>query len=195
MTYDDAEEAFYMDRRRSGNISFSDAFPVVTSSPTCGKIRQLRIFVDRSSIEAFDSEGKMVMTNQFINSNYAPQLNLFPTDIAAHPLHVNRYSGVVNKLLYGSQGVDDTGYLFGKFLVRHEHLHLRVVADVEQGLHSRLLLLDGILYSSALEFFYIFNNPVILYPADTPFCCYGIYEPVHQCLAYFCFHNSTMIYC
>ena len=26
-------------------------------------IRQLRIFVDRSSIEAFDSEGKMVMTN------------------------------------------------------------------------------------------------------------------------------------
>ena len=63
MTYDDAEETFDMDRRRSGNISFSDAFPVVTSSPTYGKIRQLRIFVDRSSIEAFDSEGKMVMTN------------------------------------------------------------------------------------------------------------------------------------
>ena len=63
MTYDDAEESFDMDRRRSGNISFSDAFPVVTSSPTYGKIRQLRIFVDRSSIEAFDSEGKMVMTN------------------------------------------------------------------------------------------------------------------------------------
>ena len=63
MTYDDAEETFDMDRRRSGNISFSDAFPVVTSSPTYGKIRQLRIFVARSSIEAFDSEGKMVMTN------------------------------------------------------------------------------------------------------------------------------------
>ena len=63
MTYDDAEETFDMDRRRSGNISFSDAFPVVTSSPTYGKIRQLRIFVDRSSIEAFDSDGKMVMTN------------------------------------------------------------------------------------------------------------------------------------
>ena len=63
MTYDDAEETFDMDRRRSGNISSSDAFPVVTSSPTYGKIRQLRIFVDRSSIEAFDSEGKMVMTN------------------------------------------------------------------------------------------------------------------------------------
>ena len=63
MTYDDAEETFDMDRRRSGNVSFSDAFPVVTSTPTYGKVRQLRIFVDCSSIEAFDSEGKMVMTN------------------------------------------------------------------------------------------------------------------------------------
>ena len=63
MTYDDAEETFDMDRRCSGNVSFSDAFPVVTSTPTYGKVRQLRIFVDRSSIEAFDSDGKMVMTN------------------------------------------------------------------------------------------------------------------------------------
>ena len=63
MTYDDTEETFDMDRRRSGNVSFSDAFPVATSSPTYGKIRQMRIFVDRCSIEAFDSEGKMVMTN------------------------------------------------------------------------------------------------------------------------------------
>lgn len=63
MTYDDTEETFDMDRRRSGNVSFSDAFPVVTSTPTYGKVRQLRIFVDRSSIEAFDADGKMVMTN------------------------------------------------------------------------------------------------------------------------------------
>ncbi len=63
MTYDDMEETFDMDRRRSGNVSFSDAFPVVTSSPTYGKMRQMRIFVDRCSIEAFDSEGKMSMTN------------------------------------------------------------------------------------------------------------------------------------
>ena len=63
MTYDAEEETFDMDRRRSGNVSFSDAFPVATSSPTYGKIRQMRIFVDRCSIEAFDSDGKMVMTN------------------------------------------------------------------------------------------------------------------------------------
>ncbi len=63
MTYDDEEETFDMDRRRSGNISFSDAFSVVTSSPTYGKVRQLRIFVDRCSVEAFDDDGKMCMTN------------------------------------------------------------------------------------------------------------------------------------
>ena len=63
MTYDDEEETFDMDRRRSGNSSFSDAFPVVTSSPTYGKVRQLRIFVDRCSVEAFDGDGKMCMTN------------------------------------------------------------------------------------------------------------------------------------
>ena len=63
MTYDDEEETFDMDRRRSGNVSFSDAFPVVTTSPTYGKLRQMRIFVDRCSIEAFDADGKMAMTN------------------------------------------------------------------------------------------------------------------------------------
>ena len=63
MTYDDEEEIFDMDRRRSGNVSFSDAFPVATSSPTYGKVRQLRIFVDRCSVEAFDGDGKMCMTN------------------------------------------------------------------------------------------------------------------------------------
>ena len=63
MTYDDEEETFDMDRRHSGNITFSDAFPVATSSPTYGKVRQLRIFVDRCSVEAFDGDGKMCMTN------------------------------------------------------------------------------------------------------------------------------------
>lgn len=63
MTYDAQEETFDMDRRHSGNVSFSDAFPVSTVSPTYGKVRELRIFVDKCNIEAFDSDGKMSMTN------------------------------------------------------------------------------------------------------------------------------------
>ena len=63
MTYDAAKQTFTMDRTKSGDISFSEAFPCVTEAPTFGQIKQLRIFIDRCSIEAFDAGGKMAMTN------------------------------------------------------------------------------------------------------------------------------------
>ena len=63
MRYDAAKQTFSMDRVKSGDVSFSEAFPVVTEAPTFGTIKQLRIFIDRCSIEAFDAEGKMAMTN------------------------------------------------------------------------------------------------------------------------------------
>ena len=62
MRYDTAAKTFSMDRTRS-YASFSEAFPCVTTSPVYGDIKQLRIFVDRSSVEAFDTEGRMAMTN------------------------------------------------------------------------------------------------------------------------------------
>ena len=62
MKYDEAKETFSMDRTRS-YASFSEAFPVNTVAPTYGHIKQLRIFIDNCSIEAFDAEGKMAMTN------------------------------------------------------------------------------------------------------------------------------------
>ena len=63
MTYDAARQTFAMDRTKSGEVSFSEAFPCVTTAPTYGHIRQLRLFIDRCSIEVFDAEGKMAMTN------------------------------------------------------------------------------------------------------------------------------------
>ena len=63
MKYDAAKQTFSMDRVNSGDVSFSEAFPAVTEAPTFGTIKQLRIFIDRCSIEAFDAEGKMAMTN------------------------------------------------------------------------------------------------------------------------------------
>ena len=63
MTYDAAKQAFTMDRTKSGDVGFSEAFPCETKAPTYGTIKQLRIFVDRCSIEAFDADGKMAMTN------------------------------------------------------------------------------------------------------------------------------------
>ena len=63
MHYDAQQQTFSMDRTKSGDVSFSEAFPCVTTAPTYGSIRQLRIFIDRCSMEAFDSDGKMAMTN------------------------------------------------------------------------------------------------------------------------------------
>ena len=63
MSYDAKNETFSMDRTQSGKIDFSDDFAVRTTAPTYGKMKQLRIFIDKSSIEAIDAEGKMAMTN------------------------------------------------------------------------------------------------------------------------------------
>ena len=63
MHYDAQKQTFSMNRTHSGDVSFSEAFPCETIAPTYGSIRQLRIFIDRCSIEAFDAEGKMAMTN------------------------------------------------------------------------------------------------------------------------------------
>ena len=63
MTYDASKQTFAMDRSASGDASFSEAFPVVTVAPTHGALKQLRIFIDRCSIEAFDAAGRMAMTN------------------------------------------------------------------------------------------------------------------------------------
>ena len=63
MTYNPDEEHFYMNRLQSGDVSFSDNFPTITVAPTYGKLKQLRLFVDKCSIEALDADGKMAMTN------------------------------------------------------------------------------------------------------------------------------------
>ena len=63
MHYDAKAETFSMDRTKSGKMDFSNDFAAVTKAPTYGKISQLRIFIDKSSIEALDADGKMSMTN------------------------------------------------------------------------------------------------------------------------------------
>ncbi|MCF0160070.1 MAG: GH32 C-terminal domain-containing protein, partial [Bacteroidaceae bacterium] len=63
---------FAMDRTQSGITSFSPDFPTVTTAPTSRSTRQqLRLIIDRCSIEAFDGEGRWAMTNLvFPNSPY-----------------------------------------------------------------------------------------------------------------------------
>lgn len=64
MYYDLNRKQFVMDRSESGKVDFSKDFPAVTVAlVNVDKELTLRLFVDRSSIEAFGEDGKFVMTN------------------------------------------------------------------------------------------------------------------------------------
>ena len=70
MHYDIARRQFVMERSESGLVDFSADFPAMTIAPTGsldGTIR-LRLFVDRTSIEAFGQNGEFVMTNRVFPS-------------------------------------------------------------------------------------------------------------------------------
>ena len=57
----------YVDRRRSGNISFAPEFPGVYEAPlgrSVATVTVLRLFVDRSSVEVFVNDGRRVLTAQ-----------------------------------------------------------------------------------------------------------------------------------
>ena len=63
LDYDADMASLDLDRRHSGQCSFSDAFPTVVTAPVHGNLRTLRIFIDKSSIEVFDADGRLSMTN------------------------------------------------------------------------------------------------------------------------------------
>ena len=63
LTYDADRQTLSMDRTKSGDVQFSEAFPCVTTAPTLGKLGQLRVFIDKCSVEAIGAEGKVAMTN------------------------------------------------------------------------------------------------------------------------------------
>lgn len=66
MTYDPKAGTLACDRRESGVTDFSRDFPAVTVAPVFatakGKL-DLRVFVDRSSVEVFGNGGRFAMTN------------------------------------------------------------------------------------------------------------------------------------
>ena len=63
MRYDAAENSFSVDRMKSGQTDFSDVFASVTTAPTHGKVSRVLIFIDKSSVEVFDGDGKFALTN------------------------------------------------------------------------------------------------------------------------------------
>ena len=86
MIYDVVKNTFAMDRTKSGEVSFSNDFPAVTVMPV-GKSKELklRLFIDKSSIEAFLDNGKFVMTNCVFPSE--------PYNMITFESDGNRYKG------------------------------------------------------------------------------------------------------
>lgn len=70
ISYNKTTGELKFDRTHSGDCSFSPDFAAETSVKVPGGSRQLRIFIDRCSIEVFDSEGKAAMTNLVFPSEY-----------------------------------------------------------------------------------------------------------------------------
>lgn len=93
--YDMTAGAFAMDRKASGNMSFSDDFPVVTLAPLpAGGKHKLRMFVDRSSIEAFDGDGRWVMTNTVFPSQPYSHIEIYAKGKAKAKLKVYEIKGI-----------------------------------------------------------------------------------------------------
>lgn len=64
MTYDITRHSFTMDRTNSGETAFSKDFATITTAPAkISENMQLRVFVDKSSMEAFDGNGRFAMSN------------------------------------------------------------------------------------------------------------------------------------
>ena len=81
MAYDSKAHLFTFDRTQSGNVDFNENYPALTVAPTFennGKI-SLRIFIDRSSIEIFEKDGKFAMTNLVLPTEPFSQLNINST--------------------------------------------------------------------------------------------------------------------
>ena len=79
MQYDLKEKKFSMDRRKSGEVGFNENFPMLTwTTIESGKDElKLRLFVDKSSVEAFGDGGRFVMTNQVFPSEHYTHIDFY----------------------------------------------------------------------------------------------------------------------
>jgi beta-fructofuranosidase/levanase len=80
--YNTKTQKLYVDRRRSGDVSFHPQFASVSRAPMRlphnGKVT-LRVLVDHSSVEVFGASGKRVLTDQDFPSATSNRVQLFAT--------------------------------------------------------------------------------------------------------------------
>lgn len=80
--YDTTSSRLYLDRRKSGNVSFSTNFPDIAYAPLVpseGHIK-LHIYVDQSSIEIFANNGECVISSLMYPHSTSKSIQLFSTN-------------------------------------------------------------------------------------------------------------------
>ena len=80
--YDRQSLSVYVDRRKSGNVGFHDAFPGRHEAPArlINDGVALRVLVDRSSIEVFINDGEAVISDRIFPTNRQPVIECFIGD-------------------------------------------------------------------------------------------------------------------
>ena len=83
--YDREPGVVYVDRRKSGNVDFHQAFAGRHEAPTrlIDGEATLQIIVDRSSIEVFINDGEEVISDRIFPSSQQPVIEVFTGDTSA----------------------------------------------------------------------------------------------------------------
>lgn len=99
IVYDPANDSISYDRRQSGIVDFSPEFPVVCTAPlhAHGKAIDVRIFIDRASLELFANRGNATISNTVFPES--PYTTMSLTSTAGHHnvknLRVYELSGAI----------------------------------------------------------------------------------------------------
>ncbi len=80
--FDLSSQQFYMDRTRSG-AAIAEDFPARTTAPlAAGRPYNVRLIVDRSSVEAYAQDGTIAMTNLIFPLSAGSTVKTFPATVA-----------------------------------------------------------------------------------------------------------------
>jgi levanase/fructan beta-fructosidase len=93
--YDFVNKQVFIDRTKSGDVSFDKTFASVYRGPlapgTNGKVN-LSIFVDRSSVEVFGGQGETTLTAQIFPRSDAMHVQLLSTGGTTRSVNLNVYN-------------------------------------------------------------------------------------------------------
>ncbi len=80
--YETSKHKYFIDRSRSGKIDFSPRFASIDSAPGISESDTIKfhLYIDKSSVELFTDDGKVVMTEIFFPNEDFSKIQIYGTD-------------------------------------------------------------------------------------------------------------------